>query len=183
MKVAKRRLIEKMSLENCMQWRDLTERKESVTHTSDCRHLMTCRLWDNYQRLWILSMCEKTKSMQTGPKRQYIMAIMADNQDPINCDEWWTNLLFLLNILNGITEQTHSLFESCLSQNPFIIPFMLNNYFRYPFWGESRYLCANFNSRHIHWCKIHVMETEACSKVQYKTPSFLRRVLLRIDIL
>ena len=120
MKVAKRRLIEKMSLENCMQWRDLTERKESVTHTSDCRHLMTCRLWDNYQRLWILSMWEKTKSMQTGPKREYVMAIMADNQGTINCDEWWTNLIFLLNILNGITKQTHSLFQSCLSQNPFI---------------------------------------------------------------
>ena len=92
-------------------------------------------------------MCEKTKSMQTGPKREYVMVIMADNQGTINCDEWWTNLLFLLNILNGITKQTHSLFESCLSQNPFIFPFILNNYFRYPFWRQSRYLCANFNSR------------------------------------
>ena len=92
---------------------------------------MTCPLWDNYQRLWILSMCEQTRSMQTGPKREYVMAITADNQGTINCDEWWwTNLIFLLNFLNGITKQTHSVFESCLSQNPFIFPFILNNYFR-----------------------------------------------------
>ena len=37
-----------------------------------------------------------------------------------------------------------------------------NNYFLYPFWHQSLYLCANFNSRHVHWCKIDVMETEAC---------------------